>query len=113
MAFVPRVSGKAAKADLAVEFVKPGSPAAEAVERVLLKGVERPKYLLSEIVAKVKVAGYQAFNMYDRTLLARQLDARRPGKGYGVMVAKTWYWYENWLELEKVVEKLAEGWTHP
>lgn len=51
--------------------------------------------------------------MYDHTLLARQLDARKPGKGYGVMVAKTWYWYENWLELEKVVEKLAEGWTRP
>lgn len=111
VAFVPKVSGKAAKADLAVEFVKPGSPEAEAVERVLLKEVERPKYLPSEIVAKVKVAGYQAFNMYDHTLLARQLDARKPGKGYGVMVAKTWYWYENWLE--KVVEKLAKGWTRP
>ena len=109
VAFVPKVSGKAAKADLAVEFVKPGSPEAEAVERVLLKEVERPKYLPSEIVTKVKVAGYQAFNMYDHTLLARQLDARKPGKGYGVMVARTWYWYENWLE--KVVEKLAEGWT--
>ncbi|SMF81677.1 Protein of unknown function [Tistlia consotensis] len=111
VAFVPKVSGKAAKADLAVEFVKPGSPEAEAVERVLLKEVERPKYLPSEIVEKVKAAGYQAFSMYDHTLLARQLDARKPGKGYGVMVAKTWYWYENWFE--KVIEKLAEGWTRP
>lgn len=102
---------KAAKADLAVEFVMPESPEAEAVERVLLKEVERPKYLPSEIVAKVKAAGYQAFSMYDHTLLARQLDARKPGKGYGVMVAKTWYWYENWFE--KVIEKLAEGWTRP
>jgi hypothetical protein len=42
------------KADLAVEFVKPGSPEAEAVERVLLKEVERPKLLPSEVVAKVK-----------------------------------------------------------
>lgn len=111
VAFVPKVSGKAAKADFAVEFVKPGSPEAEAVERVLLKEVERPKYLPSEIVAKVKAAGYQAFSMYDHTLLARQLDARKPGKGYGVMVAKTWYWYENWFE--KVIKKLAEGWTRP
>lgn len=111
VAFVPKVSGKASKADLAVEFVKPGSPEAEAVERVLLKEVERPKFRPSEIVKKVKGAGYPAFNMHDHTLLARQLDARNPGKGFGVMVANTWYWYAHWFE--KVVEKLAEGWTRP
>lgn len=111
VAFVPKVSGKASKSDLAVEFIKPGSPEAEAVERVLLKEVERPKFLPSEIVAKVKAAGHAAFSQYDHTLLVRQLDARKAGKGYGVMVAKTWYWYENWFD--KVMEKLAEGWTRP
>jgi hypothetical protein len=111
VAFIPKVSGKASKADLAVEFIKPGSPEAEAVERVLLKEVERPKYLPSEIVKKANAAGYPAFSMYDHTLLARQLDARAPGKGFGVMVAKAWYWYENWFE--KVMEKLAEGWARP
>ena len=109
MAFVPQVLGKATKADLAVQFVKPGSQAAEAVERVLLKEVERPKYLPSEIVSKVKTAGHQAFNMYDHTLLSRELDARKPGKGYGVKVAKTWYWYEIWFE--EVIERMANGWT--
>ncbi|WP_412033212.1 DUF3644 domain-containing protein [Nitratireductor aquimarinus] len=111
VAFVPKVSGKASKSDLAVEFIKPGSPEAEAVERVLLKEVERPKFRPSEIVAKVKAAGYPAFNMHDHTLLARQLDARTPGKGFGVMIAGTWYWYEHWFD--KVLEKLAEGWTRP
>lgn len=111
VAFVPMVSGKASKADLAVEFVKPGSPEAEAVERVLLKEVERPKFRPSEIVDKVKAAGYPTFNMHDHTLIARQLDARNPGKGLGVMVANTWYWYAHWCE--KIIEKLAEGWTRP
>lgn len=111
VAFVPKISGKASKADLAVEFVKPGSPEAEAVERVLLKEVERPKFRPSEIVEKVKAAGYPAFSMHDHTLLARQLDARNPGKGFGVTVANTWYWYAHWCE--KVIEKLAEGWTRP
>ena len=111
VAFVPKVSGKASKSDLAVEFVKPGTPEAEAAERVLLKEVERPKFIPSAIVAKVRAAGYPAFNMHDHTLLARQLDARKPAKGYGVPVANTWYWYDNWLE--KVIEKLAEGWTRP
>ncbi|MDN2568230.1 DUF3644 domain-containing protein [Aquibium sp. A9E412] len=111
VAFVPKVSGKASKSDLAVEFIKPGSPEAEAVERVLLKEVERPKFRPSEIVAKVRAAGYPAFNMHDHTLLKRQLDARTPGKGFGVMIAGTWYWYEHWFD--KVLEKLAEGWTRP
>lgn len=79
------------------------------MERVLLKEVERPKYLPSQIVAKVQTAGFPAFGMYDHTKLSQQLDARSAGKGYGVMVAKTWYWYENWYE--KVIEKLAEGWV--
>lgn len=56
-------------------------------------------------------AGHAAFNMYDHTKLSQQLDARNLGKGYGVKVANTWYWYENWLE--KVLEKLGEGWTRP
>ena len=111
VAFVPRISGKASKADLAIEFIKPGSPEAEAVERVLLKEVERQKYLPSEIVAKIKAAEHPTFSMHDHTVLAKQLDARAPAKGYGVKIAKTWYWYENWLD--KVVEKLGEGWKRP
>jgi hypothetical protein len=102
VAFIPKVSGKASNADLAIEFIKPGSPEAEAVERVLLKEVERQKYLPSEIVTKAKAAGYPKFNMHDHTLLTQELDARKPGKGYGVRVAKTWYWYDNWFE--KVIE---------
>ena len=111
VAFVPMVSGKASKADIALEFVKPGTPEAEAVERVLLKDVERPKYLPSQIMEKVRATGYPAFNLHDHTLLVRQLDARKIGKGYGVQIATTWYWYENWFD--KVIEKLAEGWTRP
>jgi hypothetical protein len=111
VAFVPKVSGKASKADLAIEFVKAGSAEAEAVERVLLKEVERPKYLPSQIVAKAKAAGFPHFSIYKHTLLAEQLGARKPGMGYGVTVAKTWYWYENWLEvvLKKLGESVSKG----
>lgn len=109
VAFVPKVAGKASKSDLAVEFVKPGTAEAENVERVLLKEIERPKYLPSEIVAKAKAAGFGHFEIYDHTQLANQLDARNAAKGYGVSVAGKWYWYEGWFE--KVIEKLNEGWT--
>ncbi len=109
VAFVPKVAGKASQSDLAVEFVKAGTPEATNVERVLLKETERPKYLPSEIVAKAKAAGFVAFEIYDHTQLVNQLDARNLGKGYGVFVAGKWHWYDSWFE--KVLEKLNEGWT--
>lgn len=111
VAFVPKVSGKAKNADLAIEFVKPGSPDAEAVERILIKDSERPKYRASDIVQKVNAAGFAHFNMFDHTLLVRQLTARDPAKGYGTTVANSWYWYENWYD--KIIEKINEGWTRP
>ena len=111
VAFVPKVSGKASRADLAVEFVKPSSPEVESVERVLLKETERKKYRPMEIVRKIKAAGYPNFEIHDHTLLARSLDARNLGKGYGVKVSSDWYWYENWYE--KLIEKLEEGWARP
>lgn len=109
VAFVPKVAGKASNSDLAVEFVKPGTPEAQSVERVLLKETERPKYLPTAVVAKVKAAGFAQFEIYDHTQLVDQLNARNAGKGYGVDVAGKWYWYEGWFE--KVIEKLEEGWT--
>lgn len=111
VAFVPKVTGKASKEDLAVEFVKPGTPEAEAAERVLLKETERPKFLPSQIVAKANAAGFPNFKIYDHTKLVDQLNARQQGKGYGVSVANTWYWYDSWFE--KIIEKLEEGWTRP
>jgi hypothetical protein len=42
VAFVPKVTGKASRCDLAVEFINPRSPEAETIKRVLLKEVERP-----------------------------------------------------------------------
>lgn len=111
VAFVPKVSGKATNADLAVEFIKPGSPEAVAVERVLLKEVERPKYLPTDIVKRVRASGYPKFNMHDHTLLVRELEAKKPAKGFGVMVANYWYWYEHWVA--QVLEKLAGGWKRP
>ena len=41
VAFVPKLGGKASKADVAIEFVKPGTPEAEEISRVLLKEIEQ------------------------------------------------------------------------
>jgi len=42
---------------------------------------------------------------------AEEGEARDPAKGYGVLVAKQWYWYDHWID--KVLEKLHEGWQRP
>ena len=109
VAFVQKLAGKVTQSDLAIEFVKAGTPEAYNVERVLLKETERPKVLPSEIVFRAKTAGFDQFTLYDHTQLAKQLNARKPGKGDGVEVAGKWYWYDIWFE--KVIEKLNEGWT--
>lgn len=90
--------GKVSKSNFAVEFIKPGSPEAE-----------RPKFLPSQIVTKAQAAGrpaFNTFNIYGHTLLAKQVDARKPAKGYGVMGAETW---SGRALVEKMLERLEEG----
>ena len=80
-AFVPVVN-KASTADIAVEFVKPGSEEAAAINRVLLKEVEKPKYRATQVVAKMREEGFPRFNVANHTELWQALDAKNPGKGF-------------------------------
>jgi hypothetical protein len=50
----------------------------------------------------MKEKGFHKFSMHTHTNLWQSLNAKENGKGFGVQVAKTWYWYENWIkEVEK------------
>jgi hypothetical protein len=98
IAFVQKVVSKASSADVAVEFVKPGTEEAEEINRVLLKEVEKPKYRASQIVTKMREEGYARFNLTHHADLWRSQDAKNPGKGYGVTIlGNQWCWYDNWL----------------
>jgi len=46
----------------------------------------------------MKSEGFSDFSMHQHTLLWRELDAKKDGKGFGVEIAKTWYWYQRWIE---------------
>jgi hypothetical protein len=37
-------------------------------------------------------------------------DAKKPTLGFGTQVAKTWYWYDNWLN--EVQEYCGKSETH-
>jgi hypothetical protein len=65
---------------------------------VLLKEVEKPKYRPNQIVLLMRAEGYPRFNVTRHTELWQTLEAKDPGKGFGVkMLDGTWYWYESWL----------------
>ena len=105
--FVPVVTSKKAQADEVIEFVPADSELGKSVnasyQQILLKEVERPKHLPGQIVKLMLEQGYTGFiqaggRMHHHTQLWKNLDAKNPGKGYGVMVSSTWYWYDRWLD---------------
>ena len=110
MLFVPKLVGKAGQADEVIEFLKPDSEIAKAVNRdyVAFKEVERPKFLPSQIVKMMNEEGYPRFTMHWHTELWKSLDAKDPAKGFGVEVAGAWYWYSRWVdEVRKHCEQNA------
>lgn len=98
--FVPINANRKGQADRVVEFIRSDSPLAEGIEKeyALIKETEKNKYLPSQIVAKMKEEGYLKFNMSKHTDLWKQEDAKNPDKHLGVLIAKTWYWYESWVK---------------
>ncbi|MEA1607425.1 DUF3644 domain-containing protein [Pseudomonas spirodelae] len=98
--FVPKTANHKGQADQVIEFIKPGSEMAEGMNTkyIQIKETERPKYLPTKIVELVKAAGFARFNMVDHTRIWKDSNAKSQGRGYGVLVANTWYWYGTWLE---------------
>ncbi len=98
VAFVQRTATRPSSADQAIEFVVAGTDEAKEIDRIMLKEVEKKKYLPSEIVCMMKAEGFPKFNMHHHTLLWKNLDAKKKGKGYeAVAIGGVWGWYENWL----------------
>jgi len=109
IAFVPIAAKRPGAADAAIEFVKPGSADAEEVGRIVFKEVNRKRYPPSEIVAKVRAAGYPKFSVHHHTQLWNSLDAKNRGNdGYGGPgdYKNSWVWYDKWLE--RVLEHCAQ-----
>lgn len=98
--FVPKTANHPNQADQAITFVKADSEIAKTVnaQYTVIKETERPKWLPSQIVSKMKADGYSRFAMQHHTDFWKARDAKSAGKGFGVQLAKTWYWYDSWLE---------------
>jgi len=99
--FTRKSTNKPGQADEALEFLAPDSELAKSIDKQywVIKETERPKYLPSQIVDLMKKEGYVRFLMHAHTQLWKELDGKSAGKGYGVQVANTWYWYDKWIEI--------------
>jgi hypothetical protein len=97
--FVPKTTNHPNQADQVITFVKADSAIAKTANAAyaVIRETERPKWLPSQIVARVKTEGFSGFGMNHHTDLWKSRDAKNTSKGYGVQIAKTWYWYDNWL----------------
>ncbi len=97
--YVPKSANHKGQADKVIEFLPANSPEAEKLnkEYVLIKEREKPKYLPSKIVQIIQEDGYTDFKQHQHTKLWKSMNAKKKGKGFGVQVANTWYWYDTWL----------------
>ena len=97
--FVPKTANRKGQADRVIEFVRADSEIAKGInkEYVVIKEKEKPKYSATDIWKKMKGEGFIKFGPYQHTSLWKANDAKEPSKGYGVLVVKTWYWYDTWL----------------
>jgi len=103
------LANRKGQADRVVEFVEPSSKAAKSLSKEywVKQETEKPKYSATQVVAKIRDAGFADFNIPRHTKLWQKYDAKNPSKGYGVMVVNYWYWYQNWIEflLKKLYNK--------
>jgi hypothetical protein len=97
--FIPKTVNQVNQADQVIRFVKADSDLARTVNAryALVKETERPKQLPSQVVERMKQEGFRRFDMHRHTELWKAFDAKNSVKGYGVQIAKTWYWYESWV----------------
>jgi hypothetical protein len=96
--YLPKSVNHKGQADRVIEFLPANSPEAEKLnkEYVLIKEREKKKYLPNEIWTFIQNKGYPKFKQYQHTQLWKTEKAKEINKGFGVQVATTWYWYENW-----------------
>jgi hypothetical protein len=102
--YVPKTANTKGQADKVIEFIKADSPEAAGLNKEyrIIRDREKPKHLPAEIIKIMKGKGYKGFGMHQHTQLWKAQDAKNENKGFGVQVANTWYWYDNWIkEVEK------------
>ena len=100
ISFMPKLSGKPTKADVAIEFIAADSAQGQQIHEIVLKEVDKARYTGTQVLARMKIEGYPKFNSNSHMKLWKALDAKNPGKGYGKEgdYKGYWVWNDRWLE---------------
>lgn len=96
--FTKVLAKRQGQADRVIEFVDPKSDLAKSIakEYWVKQETEKPKLSATQVLQRVRDAGIKGFGMHQHTLFWKSHDGKNPDKGFGTIVVKTWYWYENW-----------------
>lgn len=101
MLFKRKLVNRPGQADRVIEFIDPKSDLARIIDKEywVKKEVEREKYRPTDVVSEVRKAGFELFRVNpEHVEMWKTEDAKNPGKGYGVDVQGTWYWYRSWVD---------------
>jgi len=98
--FVKVNAKRAGQADRVIEFIDPNSEFAKNISKEywVKEDREKPKYFATQVIKKVKEAGFKDFGMYQHTQFWKKHDGKNPSKGFGTKIVKFWYWYDNWID---------------
>lgn len=98
--FKKKMVNKPGQADAVVEFVDPNSELANQIDKQywVKKEIERKKYRATNVAKLMQQEGYKRFNVSTHASLWKKLDAKNPGRGFGVDVEGYWYWYDSWID---------------
>jgi hypothetical protein len=98
--FTKVLAKRKGQADRVIEFIDPKSDLAINISKEywIKEETEKPKFSATEIIRKVREAGFKDFGMHRHTLFWKEHDGKNPDKGFGATVVKTWCWYQNWID---------------
>ena len=98
--FAKVLAKRKGQADRVIEFIDPKSDLAKNISKEywIKEETEKQKFSATLVIQKVKEAGFKNFGMYQHTQFWKKHDGKNPNKGFGAMVVKTWYWYQNWID---------------
>ena len=96
--FTKVVAKRKGQADRVIEFIDPKSELAKNIshEYWVKEETEKPKLSATQVVKKVREAGFPHFGMHQHTLFWKEHDGKNPVRGFGTTVVNAWYWYQHW-----------------
>lgn len=94
---LPRTANRKGGADEILQIARSEEDISK-VATVILKHAEKPKYYQREVLDYVHSRGYPHFNKHHFQLFWKSIEAKKRGKGYGVLIKTQWYWYDSILE---------------